>query len=806
MLDAGLDPDAVDHAFLYGVRVVMGAMLSVPVVGAPFVAVNLQAGRTTAAAALATLMVLSAGTAWLLRRTHRLALCGSIATALMFVHLVVVVAELRHPALFYWFYLIPLMGAAIGGLASGWLWTGMVLAVAAGLRLLPPDPGAAEVGENEIWAIRSVSTLALGVFMSVFVVVQRMVNRQLRDESQRVRLMQQAAVAANEAADLEEALRTSIERVCALTPWSLGHALASRSERSGHGEGDPGREAVELWHDAGGSDAAAFVEAMSVAEGALDGSPVRRGRQQRAPLWIGDLEATSGPRHAAAARAAGLRSGLVLPVMVGDERVAVLEFYARRKLLPDPAMLEVMAHVANQVAHAAERKQAERRIRALAYFDGLTGLPNRQFFEQKLEQTLAAARRSGHVAALLFVDLDGFKGVNDSLGHAAGDAVLQEVARRLMTSLRPSDTVARPGVQEYDLPVARLAGDEFTVTLPRVADPSDAAGVARRLLREVACPFVVAGREVYPSASIGIALFPDDGEDADTLLAHADDAMYHAKAQGRNRFQYYQASMNAAGARRLEIESALRRALEDGHLSLAYQPLRDAADARLTGAEVLLRWDDPELGPVDPAEFIPVAEETGMILPIGEWVLRTACAQMAAWIDAGHSAARLSVNISGHQIRTGGLADLVESALADSGLPALLLELELTESTIMRDDETTRTTLARLAELGVGVALDDFGVGYSSLSYLRNFPIGRLKVDRSFVRDIPTNPDDGALTAAIIALAHGLRIDVVAEGVETEEQARFLTANGCDELQGSLFSRPVCAAEFEGFLDREKGE
>ncbi|MDJ0851468.1 MAG: EAL domain-containing protein [Myxococcota bacterium] len=447
----------------------------------------------------------------------------------------------------------------------------------------------------------------------------------------------------------------------------------------------------------------------------------------------------------------------------------------------------------------AQRRRAEERIRYLAYYDGLTGLPNRQLFNERLDDALNFSGRIGRSVCLLFIDLDHFKQVNDTLGHSVGDELLREVAERVLASVRSSDVVARREV-ETGSEVSRLGGDEFTVMLTAVADVQDAAKVAQRILEQLSRPFKMAGHELYTTASIGIAVSPIDGRDAETLLRNADTAMYHAKRQNRNVFQFYTEAMNATASRKLHLASRLRHALEEEQLSLTYQPLLDKTGQRVTGAEALLRWEDAELGRVGPDEFIPIAEDTGLVVPMGEWVLRTACRQARAWQLQGLPEIRMAVNLSSHQLRQSSVSETVASILAETRLPPRCLELEMTETAILDHGDRTIVSLRELQEMGVGLALDDFGTGYSSLSYLRRFPIERVKIDRSFVGGIPESRDDATLTSAIIAMAHGLRLAVVGEGVETPEQAAFLRERGCDELQGYLFSPPVPAEAFEEIL------
>jgi predicted signal transduction protein with EAL and GGDEF domain len=354
---------------------------------------------------------------------------------------------------------------------------------------------------------------------------------------------------------------------------------------------------------------------------------------------------------------------------------------------------------------------------------------------------------------------------------------------------------------EPEAEVSRLGGDEFTILLTEISEAQDATRVARRVLEEISRPYLVDGRELVVTASIGIAVYPTDGEDVETLLRNAATAMSCAKERGRNRHQFYASSMNAEASRKLHLETRLRQALKRGEISIHFQPVYGASSGRMVSAEALLRWDDPDMGLVYPSEFIPIAEETGLIVTLGEWVLRGACAQYHAWQGSGLPAERIAVNLSGHQLRHPGLPETVARVLEETGLAPESLELEITESTIMQDDQLMANALKELRDMGIGLALDDFGTGYSSLSYLRRFPLTRVKIDRSFVKEIPANRDDGALTAAVISMAHGLRLKVVAEGVETAAQADFLRERGCDELQGFLFSKAVPADQFGRLLE-----
>jgi diguanylate cyclase (GGDEF)-like protein len=436
----------------------------------------------------------------------------------------------------------------------------------------------------------------------------------------------------------------------------------------------------------------------------------------------------------------------------------------------------------------------------LAYYDGLTLLPNRRLFMEKLDLALENARRREGSLAVLFLDLDRFKQINDTLGHSAGDRLLQGVAERLRKCLRSSDAVARGEAMNLTDDVARLGGDEFIVSITNIARGEDAARVARRIQEALEQPFKLDENEVFITASIGISLFPQDGDDLESLLKNADSAMYHAKDAGRSNYQFYSKSMNAAALQRLTLENKLRRALERGEFQLYFQPQIDVRSWSIIGAEALIRWRHPDLGLVPPADFIGLAEETGLILPIGEWVLHTACAQAKAWQDAGHAPLAMAINISGRQFRGKSLAQTVGQAIGACALDPRRIELEITESVLMHSVDETVNTLKTLRAMGPRIAVDDFGTGYSSLSYLRRFPIDTLKLDQSFIQDSVKDRGTAAIVAGVIDMAHGLGLEVIAEGVETAEQRTLLFQDGCHIMQGYLFGRPVPAPEFEQLL------
>ncbi|HUR80837.1 MAG TPA: EAL domain-containing protein [Thermoanaerobaculia bacterium] len=436
------------------------------------------------------------------------------------------------------------------------------------------------------------------------------------------------------------------------------------------------------------------------------------------------------------------------------------------------------------VRDITERTYAEEQIKHLAYHDALTNLPNRLLFKDRLSVALSHANREGASLAVLFLDLDRFKVINDSLGHNIGDQLLQAVAMRVAACVRDSDTVAR------------LGGDEFTVLLPRLHHSQDVAPIAAKIIEAVRYPFHIEAREFYITTSIGISVYPEDGADAETLIKNADTAMYQAKELGRDNYQLFNATVNAKALQRIALEHGLRRALPNDELHVHYQPIFDLRSNRITGMEALLRWNHPQMGNVPPATFIPIAESTGGMATIGAWALRQACLQAKQWHDAGHRSLSLAVNLSVTQLQQTDLVAIVRSVLEDTGFPARLLELEITESGAMHNPETSIRVLYELKKLGLRISLDDFGTGHSSLSYLKRFPVDTLKIDQSFVQDTTSDPDAAAIVTAIIAMAHSLRLKVIAEGVEFTEQANFLRRHGCDQMQGYLITPPVAAARF----------
>ena len=446
-----------------------------------------------------------------------------------------------------------------------------------------------------------------------------------------------------------------------------------------------------------------------------------------------------------------------------------------------------------------ERMDSERQIRQLAFFDSLTGLPNRQSFVERVEREVRRTRQGGPGFGILFMDLDGFKDVNDTLGHSAGDQALTIVADRLREAVRCADLVCRPSDASSEVEIARLGGDEFTALILNIQQPEEALLVAQRILVLMRQPFLLQEREIVLTTSIGIALYGDDGVDAPTLLKHADAAMYLAKDSGRNNSQFYNASLTEITLRRMALEHDLRLAVERNQFTLAYQPVFDVAEKRICGVEALIRWNRPLHGPVSPLEFICLAEQIGLIIPIGQWVLRTACHDAAGWLRDGH-ALRVAVNLSPLQFKDANLVQSVLEVLTQTGLPPHMLELEVTESTAMEDTAATMATLKAFKDSGVKIALDDFGTGYSSLSYLTRMPLSKLKIDQSFVAGLPDDRENLAIVRAILAMAGNLNLSITAEGVETLAQAELLSDLGCNLLQGYFFSRPVPAAALPALL------
>ncbi len=456
-----------------------------------------------------------------------------------------------------------------------------------------------------------------------------------------------------------------------------------------------------------------------------------------------------------------------------------------RALLRQAGGLKKPLRVLGIVHDISDRKRMEREIIEMAHHDALTGLPNRRLFIELAQMEMAQAGRNHKKIAFVFLDLDRFKEVNDTLGHETGDQLLKEVSIRIRKSLRKSDTVARIG------------GDEFNIIVADLTRAEDGAEIARKIVESFRGPFLIAGHQLHVTATIGLSVYPDDDENMDTLFRYADIAMYHAKEMGKNNFQFYNPSINMHSAERIRMESWLRQAIARGELLLHYQPMVDIQTGKMVCAEALVRWRHPEMGLLEPKSFIPLAEETGFITAIDEWVLGSGCAQAKKWIQAGLPPVCVTVNLSARLFQKNGFAEDISKILEETGLPAGNLGLEITESLAMEDIQHTASQLGKLAELGIHISIDDFGTGYSSLNYLKRLPIGRLKIDSSFIKDIATDPDDRAIINAVIAMAHNMKIQVIAEGVETAGQLDFLRHAGCDQMQGFLYSRPLPADKFK---------
>jgi len=535
-----------------------------------------------------------------------------------------------------------------------------------------------------------------------------------------------------------------------------------------------------------------LMSAARVETPGLPGGLNRRVWATTTPHWIPNVAQEASLRRRDFALDAGLAHGFAFPILVGGEFYGVMEFFGRGTRPRDERVVEI-AHTAGiQIGQFIARKQAETNLQFFASHDPLTGLFNRGMFNQRLQQALAQAQRFERSLAILFIDLDGFKVVNDTLGHNAGDALLAEIGTRLRGTLREGDVIARMG------------GDEFVVLVEEFEDPAQVGEVAKKLLETVARPFLLQGQECQVTASIGIGAYPEDGKDAQALIRNADVAMYRAKESGKNNFRFYQPQMNVHLIERLSLESSLRRALERNELTLLYQPKVGIRDGQVTGVEALVRWQHPTQGVISPAEFVPVAEDAGLITVIGEWVLQTACRQLATWRGEGLPLLRVAVNLSQRQFAQESLIQVVREALHHAGVDAPRLELEITEAMVMRNPERAEKLLAQLKELGVRLVIDDFGTGLSSLNYLQRMPIDCVKIDRSLILDLPRSAA-AALTRAVVAMAHSLGIRVTAESVETREQWEFLRDLGCEEMQGNYFSAPVAAEAIAAILKQPAG-
>jgi diguanylate cyclase (GGDEF)-like protein len=516
---------------------------------------------------------------------------------------------------------------------------------------------------------------------------------------------------------------------------------------------------------------------------------VMRTLQGKMPVVYNDINSDSRLAHwHIDASQRGFHSMGIFPLMGDEQPIGLFVLYASEPNFFDMEEITLLTELAANISYALEYIKKEEKLNYLAYHDVLTGLPSRNLLLDRLTQALTNAHRHRNRLGVLFIDLDHFKNVNDSLGHHAGDILLKQVAAMFSACMREGDTVAR------------LGGDEFVVILESMAAEDDAWIVSQKILQLLTTPLTIENHEILVTCSIGIALYPKDGEDAKALLQSADGALYLAKNKGRNNAQFCTAEMNTIALERLTLENDLRKAINRQEFLLHYQPRVDIVSGEITGMEALVRWQHPVQGLLYPTQFIPVAEESGLIVPLGEWVLRTACKQNKAWQLAGLKPVNIAVNLSARQFKQQDLVELIICILKETELDPSYLELELTESMVMQNIEATIATLNKFKAIGVKLSIDDFGIGYSSLNYLKHFPIGFLKIDRSFVRDVTTNRDDAIIAKIIISMAHDLGLKVIAEGVETEEQKSFLCLHSCDEMQGYFFSVPIPAEEFEILL------
>jgi diguanylate cyclase (GGDEF)-like protein len=517
---------------------------------------------------------------------------------------------------------------------------------------------------------------------------------------------------------------------------------------------------------------------------------VRRTFAAREPVWISDISRAAGLNRKALVERAGLHGAFAFPLMASGQVLGVLEFFHRDVREPDDMLIEIARSIGSQIGQFIVRMQAEEAVKFVAMHDALTHLPNRVLFNQRLEQAIAQAQRHGKRLAVMFIDLDRFKVINDTLGHEAGDQLLREVAQRITENLRTGDIVAR------------LGGDEFVVLLEDLRERGDIVSVAEKLIAALGANFVLSGSEVHVTASIGVSTYPTDARDQRSLLRFADIAMYRAKEQGSNTFQFYSDQINLHSVERLTLESQLRGALERNELVLHYQPVIDTATNKVAGVEALVRWNHPDAGLISPAKFIGIAEETGLIAPIGEWVLETACRQQRSWREQGIPPLYIAVNLSPRQLVHQQLAQRVLRITTAACCDPRRLVFEITEGAVMHNAPRAVALLNELKEMGIHIAIDDFGTGYSSLSYLKRFPIDYLKIDRTFVGDIPVDAGNTAITQAIIAMAHSLGLKVIAEGVESREQLAFLREHRCDAVQGFYFSAALPEPEATSLLQK----
>jgi diguanylate cyclase (GGDEF)-like protein/PAS domain S-box-containing protein len=616
--------------------------------------------------------------------------------------------------------------------------------------------------------------------VSKVVLVSRDISERKRAE-QRERMEHAVTRVLAESETLAEAIPKIVQTICETLNWDCGARWSMDERQKAIG-------CVETWGIPNEAIGEFMAEVRKVTLQPTHHGLVRQVWVSGVPKWIPDVSRDEGFQRAQLAARAGLHGAFAFPVLAGTVTLGVLEFFSREIRNPDPSLLQMVRVIGSQIGQFMARKQAEENLLYVATHDTLTGLPNRYMFNQRFAHALNNAQRYRKSMALLFLDLDRFKFINDTLGHPFGDRVLTEVAGRLRLCLRESDTIARFG------------GDEFVALIEDFAAPGDIVSVAQKILHALRWPFLLEGETCHVTASIGIGLYPNDGADFASLLKSADIAAYRAKEQGKNNYLFYSEEMNDHLSARIAKETRLQGALERNEFVLHYEPKVEINTGRITGMEALIRWQHPDLGLLAPAEFIGLAENSGLIVPIGAWVLRTACAQNQALQGRVPAPLTVSVNLSARQFEDKHLLREIERALNESALKPGNLELEITESMVMRDIQGSKKILDGIKSMGIRLAIDDFGTGYSSLASIKRFPFDCIKIDRSFIKDIPQDPDDVAITQAIIAMAHSLRLKVVAEGVETREQLDFLTEHGCHEFQGHYFRKPQPAEDFTKLL------
>jgi diguanylate cyclase (GGDEF)-like protein/PAS domain S-box-containing protein len=590
-----------------------------------------------------------------------------------------------------------------------------------------------------------------------------------------------------EAESIDTAITQILQTICETMGWDYGDHYEYNDDVGALRRG-------EMWAiDTPEMNAFGELAAhRSIKPDSTGGGLVRRAFAEGKPVWIADITKHGALNRKAHVAKAGLHGAFAFPLVASGHVLGVLEFFHRDVREPDATLIQIAESVGSQIGQFIVRTRAEEAVKFVAMHDALTDLPNRVMFNERLEQAISQAQRHAKRLAVMFIDLDRFKNINDTLGHETGDLLLREVAQRITENLRAGDMIAR------------LGGDEFVVLVEDVEEASSVASVAEKLIDALTENFVVAGREVHVSASIGVSTYPLDAQDPRSLMRFADIAMYRAKEQGRSTFQFYSDQINFHSLERLTLESQLRGALERDELIVHYQPVVDAQSGAVVGMEALVRWEHTEAGLLAPGRFIALAEETGLIVPIGEWVLHTACSQQRKWIERGLPAIDIAVNLSPRQFVHRQLADDISRVLSKARCDAGSLVLEITESTVMHNPGRAVALLNELRESGVRFAIDDFGTGYSSLAYLKRYPIDYLKIDRSFIADVPRDPGNTAITQAIVAMAHSLGLKVIAEGVETREQLAFLREHGCDEVQGFYFSKAVPEAEATALLEKSR--